>query len=491
MSEWQFGLATLPDMEWVDRDVPLGDPEVIVSLSGPSSISGTLPLGYKSTKTPSGKPALVEWGTALVAEQPGRKPVFAIVDEISTEGDTLNIQAGGFTSYPSGMPWTGSQFSSTKVDPLDVVRLIWDRLQSYEGGNLGVTLDSTKSGTYLGKPEDPKLTAAKRAMDAAKARLDDAEDQAKADAIAVQQFLDNTLRAAGLSPGGLVIRSQSAPSGTRRSKRNLWLKGDASGMTAGFTWNGKKWVEISASRFNEAADWYVTWEAQKVELTKAKERVKTAKTAYSDAKSKVSDMNEGQAEPYTLSWWETHDLGTVITDLATETPFEYVESSTWNSDGTLSHHIKLGYPTLGVRRSDLKLEIGVNVTAPPPLKTLEYASQVLVLGAGEGRAMLNASGYQDLGRLRRTVVVERKDLVSKDRVESEARAEVKLRSSDWTFDTLSLVDHPMCPYGRFDVGDWLPITGDAGWTQLDRWVRVTEIQIDCTTGGLTLKVSSE
>ncbi|MCG2991460.1 hypothetical protein, partial [Escherichia coli] len=76
--------------------------------------------------------------------------------EITTDGDWLVVSAGGFTSYPTGMPWTGKQFSSVSVDPLDVVRLIWDRLQSYEGGDLGVVVDPTKSEVLLGNPEDPK-----------------------------------------------------------------------------------------------------------------------------------------------------------------------------------------------------------------------------------------------------------------------------------------------------------------------------------------------
>lgn len=490
MSNWRFHLMTLPDRVWVDRDLPLQDAKVITPLSGPASISGQLPLGYRGIETPDRKRALVEWGSAIVAEQEGRDPVFGIVDELSTDGDWLNVGAGGFTSYPQGMPWTGPQLSSTKIDPLDVVRAIWERLQSYEGGNLGVVVGDGRSLKYLGKAEGKELTAAKRFQAYMQEQLDYTKEQAEGDAQLVEQYATKALAAAGLPKGGLLIRQHSAPSGDKRSKRNLWFKGNADGLLGGYTWNGKKWVELSTAKFNAASDWFFEWLDQKEILKDSKAMYSKTKTEFNDAKSKVSDLSDQKAEPYQLNWWETHDLGSVISDLARETPFEFREETKWVGDDALSHRIVLGVPEFGVRREDLRLEIGVNVTAPPPLVESDYASHVLVLGAGEGRSMLNTLASKDRGRLRRTVVVERKDLTRKDRVNATARTEVDARDAEWSFESLSLVDHPMCPYGSFDVGDYLYLTGDAGWTQLDQLVRVTEIAVDCVTGNMDLKVVS-
>lgn len=490
VSDWRFHLLTLPGRVWIDRDLPLQDAKVITSLSAPASISGQLPLGYRGIETPDGKRALVEWGAGIVAEQEGRDPVFGIVDEVSTDGDWLNVSAGGFSSYPTGMPWTGPQFSSTRVDPLDVVRLIWERLQSYEGGDLGVVVGEGRSLNYLGKPEGKELTAAKQFQAYMQEQLDYTKEQAEGDAQLVEQYATKALAAAGLPAGGLLIRQQSAPTGDKRSKRNLWFEGNADGLLGGYTWNGKKWVELSTAKFNAASDWFFEWLDQKEVLKDSKAMYSKTKTEFNDAKSKVSDLSDQKADPYQLSWWETHDLGSVISDLAKETPFEFREETKWAGDDALSHRLVLGVPEFGVRREDLRLEIGVNVTAPPPLIESEYASQVLVLGAGEGRSMLNASGYEDRGRLRRTVVVERKDLSKLDRVQAQARKEISWRDAEWSFENLSLVDHPMCPYGSFDVGDYLYLTGDAGWAQLDQLVRVTEIAVDCVTGNMDLKVVS-
>ena len=46
------------------------------------------------------------------------------------------------------------------------------------------------------------------------------------------------------------------------------------------------------------------------------------KEEFNTAKSKVNDLSDQKAEPYTLSGWDTPDVGTVITDLATQTPFD-------------------------------------------------------------------------------------------------------------------------------------------------------------------------
>lgn len=490
MSDWRFHLLTLPGKVWVDRDLPLQEARVITPLSGPAAISGKLPLGYRGIQTPDGQRALVEWGAAIIAEQEGRKPVFGIVDDLGTEGDWLAVGAGGFTSYPAGMPWTGPQFSSTKVDPLDVVRLIWERLQSYESGDLGVVVDPTKSGTYLGKPEGKELTAAKLFLAHMQEQLDYTKQQAEGDAQLVEQYATKSLAAAGLPKGGLLIRQTSAPSGDKRSKRNLWFKGNTDGLTGGFTWNGKKWVELSTAKFNAASDWFFEWLEQKEVLKDSKEMHSKTKAEFNAAKSKVSDLSDQEADPYQISWWETHDLGSVISDLARETPFEFREETTWDGDDGLSHRLVIGVPEFGVRREELRLEIGVNVTAPPPLTESDYASHVLVLGAGEGRTMLNSLASKERGRLRRTAVVERKDLTKLGRVQAAARHEVAARDAEWSFDSLTLADHPMCPYGSFNVGDYLYLTGDAGWAQLNQWIRVTEIGVDCVTGGLELKVVS-
>jgi len=491
LSDWRFHLMTLPDGEWVDRDLPLQEAKVIEALSAPASISGRLPLGYRMINTPSGKRALVEWGAAIIAEQDGRNPVFGIVDGLSSDGDWLKVESGGFSSYPAGMPWMSESYSSTHVDALDVVRLIWSKLQGKAGGDLGVVVDSTQSGYILGKPEGGELTAAKSVLATKKITMNKAKDQVEADAYAVKYFADSVFTAAGLQPGGSIIRQMSAPSGDKRSKRNIWLKGDSTGLSEGYTWDGKKWVELSAARFNEVSEFYGSWVEQKPRLAAAKSDLSMAKESYNDAKSRVSELSDQEADPFTLTWWEDHDLGQIISDLATQAPFDYREQTEWDGDDRLSLKLRIGSPEIGTHRENLRLEIGVNVTAPPPLAESEYVSEVLVIGAGEGRSTVKATATGNPGRLRRVAVIERKDFTKEPQATVQARKELEARNAEWTFDSLSLVDHDMCPYGSFEAGDWIYMSGDAGWMYIDQWVRVLEIEVDCTTGQLNLKVSSK
>lgn len=478
---WRFHLQSLPGRVWVDRDVPLQGGQVSVAVSAPASISGYLPAGYPY------RDEVKEWGALLVAEQDGAAPVAAIIDSVTTEGDRLKVEAGGFSMYPTGMPWTDPAYAGIMVDPLSIVRMIWAYLQAKPSGDLGVLLDSTTSAVRLGIPEDPKLTAAKAGVTAAAT----AEASAKASYTAAAKTKETArvalLAAAGRPASGVVIVTESAPSGDRRSVKNLWL--DKNDGNRGYLWNGKKWVlQTIASQS--------TINARLADYNTATANTDAAKTVWdlrkkelSAAKSKQSAITGGEADPFTLTWWETHDLGSVIDDLAKNTPFDYRESSAWAGED-ITHRLELGTPALGGRRPDLRFEVGVNVTAPPPLQERDYASEVTILGAGEGRAMVRATATGNPGRLRRAVVSQRKHIGKATTAATSARAEIAARSAEWAFNSLDVSDHPLAPYGSFRPGDVIYVTGDAGWVQLDHWVRVLELSTDCVTGAINLKVET-
>jgi hypothetical protein len=477
---WRFHLLSLPERVWIDRNVPLDGARVTEAVSGPASISGYLHEDYAN------RDDVQEWGALLVAEQDGREPVACIVDAVTTESGRLKVEAGGFSMYPTGMPWTDPDYAGTQVDPLDIVRLIWTKLQAKPGGNLGITVGGAKSSARLGTPESAALTSAKTAFAAATAD-EIAGKVAYTQASISKNAAKNSLLAAAERPtSGVVIVQESAPSGSKRSTKNLWL--DTNNGNAAHVWNGKSWTlghgGLSQAEINTRLAAY------NAEVTATKNAAtvwKSYKTRLAAAKKRVSDAKGGAAVPFTLTWWESHDLGNVIDELAKDTPFDYRERSAWVGED-ISHELELGVPTLGGRRTDLRFEVGVNVTAPPPLKERDYASEAVVLGAGEGRAMVRATVTGNPGRLRRAVVVQRKDIRANAPATNVARAEVAKRSAKWTFDSLDVIDHPLAPYGSFRPGDTIYVTGDAGWIRLDHWVRVLEVETNCVTGAINLKV---
>lgn len=477
---WRFQLQELPSRVWLDRALPLQGARVTEGINGPGAISGYLAANYSNLA------AVKEWGARLVATQPGSDPVVAIVDSVTTDGSRLRVEAGGFSMYPNGMPWTDADYAGIQVDPLDLVRMIWASLQAKPSGDLGVVVANTTSPVRLGKPEDPKLTAAKEAL----ANATTADRDAKVDytnaAIARNSASDSLLAAAGRPSTGLVIVQDTAPSGSRRSVKNLWL--DKNDGNKPYVWDGKKWVLSGASQATINTR-LATYNSAVTDLANAKTAWTARRNALNAAKKRKSEIRDGEAEPFTLTWWENHDLGNVIADLAKNTPFEYRERSTWSGED-LAHQLELGTPALGSRRPDLRFEVGVNVALRPPLQERDYASEVVVLGSGEGRAMVRATATGNPGRVRRAVVVQRKDIGKADAAAARARVEVAARAAEWVFESMVVLNHPHAPYGSFRPGDVVYVTGDAGWKKLDEWVRVLEISIDCTTGTMDLKVEA-
>lgn len=347
---WRFHVQSLPSRVWVDRDLQLLDAKVTEGVNGPASIQGKLPL---SSQTGA---ALREWGSLIVAEQGGQEPVAAIVDRLNADGDWLTVEAGGFSMYPNGLPWTAADFNGIKVDPLDMVRKIWDEVQRHPNGDLGVVVDSTTSPVRVGTPES---------------------------------------------------KTGSAASG-----------------------------------------------------------------------------------PFRLAWWDTEDLGKVISDLAADTPFEYREQSAWDGED-ITHRLRLGYPRLGARRDDLRFEVGVNLRVPR-MADSEYASEVVVVGAGEGRTKITSGTLKTTAtdRLRRVHRVADQSLISRAAAVAAARPFLARLGGVDSVESLDLVDHPAAPFGTFGPGDQIRIQGNAGWTQLDHWVRILDKTVSCTTGGMTLRVEA-
>lgn len=368
MAGWRFYLLALPSFEWIDKDLPLSGATVVTGPSMPAAITGTLPLGYDEVRREDGELALTEWGCALIGQEDDREPVFAIVDGVTVEGDSLQIDAGGFTQYPKNMPWKGPEFTGIDVDPLDMVRKIWTHLQSFPDGYLAVTVDDT--------------------------------------------------------------------------------------TTPPSVWVGDPIEEVS----------FETGSGELVEF---------------------------EAGPFRLADWSTEDLGEVIDNLVEETPFEFRERSSWNGE-SIVNRLELGYPTLGVRRHEIQFQIGINVVAPPPFQEGDYASEVWFLGAGEGRERLKTSALltRPTGKMRRVYVAVDKSVKSKVAASRAARPILDRMSGNYTLDTLEVIDHDLAPFGSFEGGDEVYVSGDAGWIQADHWVRIVEISEDCETGKKTLKVAA-
>ena len=180
-----------------------------------------------------------------------------------------------------------------------------------------------------------------------------------------------------------------------------------------------------------------------------------------------------EPKPFELNWWTTTDLGQVIDRLANDTPFDYLEHTTWLGD-QLAHHIQLGYPTISGRKPHLRFALEENITVRPQLAAHDddYASAVLALGAGEGAAMVRAPIISQPGRgIRRIKVLIDKTATDPARLTARAWQYLNAFDGHARLREFEVTDHPHAPIGSFDVGDEIFITG------LDRWVRIITLTV--------------
>lgn len=196
----------------------------------------------------------------------------------------------------------------------------------------------------------------------------------------------------------------------------------------------------------------------------------------------VPDENDG---PYQLVWWEAPDCGSELNNLAAETPFDYVEHSSWNEDKTqINQFIDIGYPRIGRKRHDLRFAQEENLlTAVGPEETDDYyASQVVLIGSGEGRDTIRGyAGSPHPTRLRRVAVVDDPAGVSNvSRANALARAEYLRRQAilDVTEIEIDARD-PNARLGSFRCGDDILLTADVPWIgEIAQWERVLSYTYD-------------
>lgn len=181
-------------------------------------------------------------------------------------------------------------------------------------------------------------------------------------------------------------------------------------------------------------------------------------------------------EPIVLANYATSDLGEVFFDMLEAGPIDFRERHSWDGD-MIRHRLDMGFPRLGRRRTDLGFHVGVNVAEIPSVgfDQERYASEVLVLGAGEGDKMIRGHAVNPAAdRLRRCKVVPSKGIGQTPTAQLFAQKWVgNFAGDERDVEELVVVDHPLTPLFSWDPGDEVWLSGDSAWGgQLGMWVRV-------------------
>lgn len=366
MSEWRYIAEQATTGEFLDLDLPLARDELTWTMSGSGALRGTVAPDVGALRFSDGSPLLTEWGTLLYAEADRQIRWGGILITSDFEGEAWRLEAGGFSSYPHGMAYTGPRYEKVQVDPAAVVRDVWAHLQGQPDGNLGLVVEGS-TPVRIGEP----------------------------------------------------LRDVNFTSGS-------------------------------------------------------------------------GEVVEFEAGPYVLDAKEAPDLGDEIDSLAKEAPFDFEEIHEWNGDA-IRHRLKIGYPRLGRRRTDLAFVQGDNVidVVSPSLNGDNYANAVIGLGAGEGPTMVYRSTGKRDGRLRRTFVYSDKGIRSDARMDTRIAAELRRRMLLLEISSVDVRNHSHAPIGSWALGDDILVEAEIPWLgEISLWCRVVGWSLlDEDTARLSLKRS--
>lgn len=183
------------------------------------------------------------------------------------------------------------------------------------------------------------------------------------------------------------------------------------------------------------------------------------------------------AEPHKSGWWDSKSLGDQIDELVSgEATPDYTCDVAWNADKTAPiRRIRLGWPRLGARRTDVSFSSGVNIIDDPavPLAGDEYAQVVIAMGEGEGSAKRRQISAVRNGRLRLEHVADYPGVTGNDILASNAAAERTRRQNLGSIDQITIRPSKAAPFGSWQVGDDVPVRVHNAWTDYVGWCRIT------------------
>jgi hypothetical protein len=579
---------------WLDWDLPLVDPEITWTLSGPTVIRARLKPEYR----PLAELGIDGWATWIHVEDDGEIIASGILQPNGPDDDSYIVEAIGVSGYAQKMPYLGED-SFIEVDTCVVLRKIWDHLQSYPDAKLGVQITgSTSCGTLLGSPAQAAVDPATGEVQTStsstggtdtgggsgvrpawgvpagmKGLIDqDPSDHqvpwkipSGADHVDIYFYAPAsngvTSEWLGYIKKGAALWNQSPPlncivtqSAVPAGKNKVTMKindggGDDGNFDAvekgGYTTGGEIQIlktlkggsgggerqNVTTHEMGHAvglahrkqsrvlmngdtySDVFIPDATDRKNLlymygkqlpgghtnggspTSSSSTTSTSATVtstttdpttgvqtvtYSDGSTKTLTPKVDEAKPYVLAWYDDRDCGQEFDNLAKAAGVDYVERVGWDPTRTfVNHAIELNYPRAGRKRLDLRCALDENLldTFPLPETTAQFASQILVRGAGKGRAAIRGyAGSPDPKRVRRVATVSDQTISDTATANSTAEEERLRRLAAVSIGEITLdADHPDMPLGSYSAGDDVLITATLDYVgRVELWHRIIE-----------------
>lgn len=160
MSSWRYLLQRAGTEEFLHTDLDFRRDSLRWELSAVGSCVGTVAPDLGLHIAHDGRPLIEKWSTLLFAEADGIIRWGGIITDATYDGPRMKLTVSGMATYPHGIPYLG-KYVRTGVHTVDVMKHVWEHIQSFPDGNLNMTVTgSTRSipvGTAaVGKePADP------------------------------------------------------------------------------------------------------------------------------------------------------------------------------------------------------------------------------------------------------------------------------------------------------------------------------------------------
>lgn len=519
---WRYIVQRITGIDEADYlgEIPISDVQITDTLSGPSGLTGTITPEIGMAKAADGRPLLDEWGSAVWAEADGQIRGGGIVTYSRFNGAQWQLECTGFTGYPTDLPYTGAAYYGVQVDPLDMVRLIWDHIQSQPGGNLDLIVDDTTSPVRIGDElknveftdssgntvsfEAGPYKLAWWVTDDLGREIDNLAKRTPFDYHETHQWADRTplwidqmeaMTFSSIYPGATASFLTEAGTTFLRftgtsSKGADW--GKAVAVRPGALYRMRARVRQSTAATNGVGDrWYAgirQLDDAGAAVSTNNGRVYIAASNVTLTESKHWTLFEGTIAAESLAAGTTWLGATLIGDFdggngVADFDYASIEDINLPSE-TIVHKLELGYPSIGRRRHDLRFVLGENVMVDPEfVRDGElFANYIHVLGAGEGQKMIRAYLGAADGRLRRVAQIANKELRSKTSASSLGRRELAKRKGLPAVEQFVVRDHPNAPIGSWRVGDEVNLIADSGWIKFDAWVRILSSTISPDRG---------
>lgn len=190
------------------------------------------------------------------------------------------------------------------------------------------------------------------------------------------------------------------------------------------------------------------------------------------------------------------DCGDYIDALARDIPIDYAERQQWNVDRTdVIKKIELGYPRLGLIQETLAFVINENVlSAKPHVETqTDWVSDVGVVGWFPGVEYSAQLANADPNRLRRYLKEVDALIDSNERAQAWAHRRLARRQTPPYWEQITVdMGHPNAPFGTYDVGDTITVSGFMPWVgDIRQDHKIIAISIDVTKSQCTLTLKAD